>query len=81
MTGTFLEEAGSAQLPGQSTAAGDGAWAIEYFAATGGPLSPSEAESIPELTASVLAVTARLRDVVPAELPFTPIYSASERDA
>lgn len=59
----------------------EAAWAFEYFEATGQALSPAEAGYVPEIAASVLAITARLKNLVSPELPFTPVYSALERSA
>lgn len=59
----------------------DAAWAFEYFTASGQVLSPAEVEQIPVIAASVLAVTARIRNIVSPELPFTPVYSVQEGGA
>jgi hypothetical protein len=79
MTDTPTAEAGTA-APAPALH-GEAAWAFEYFRATGQALSSAESGYVPEIAASVLAITARLKNLVSPELPFTPVYSALERSA
>lgn len=81
MTDTPTAEAGTAAPAPAPALHGEAAWAFEYFRATGQALSSAESGYVPEIAASVLAITARLKNLVSPELPFTPVYSALERSA
>lgn len=80
MTDTPAAEARTT-VPAPAPSLHDAAWAFKFFEATGQALTPAESEYVPAVAASVQAITARLKNLVPPELPFTPVYSPLVRGA